>query len=775
MNHPSFRRELSKPRPLLAMALCVIAGILLADHYPQGRVPAYLGFPALLVGSAIALWKRHWIACLPMAFSLAILAHCHHLQNTRHHPWHQWLQQQSTPKWVEVEGIIEQPLRRSLPGFDVGEALFRATRFHTPDPSFPAAQPARFALRLESGAALKAGHYRLTGWMQLAPPTDNPGQFDKRDYDLRLGLIGHIKVAHLLASTPYRWDLKSRLIETSERCRTWIKDTLSQHLPADAPERTVLLAMTLGTSDTATPEMQIPFRLSGTLHIFAVSGLHVAIIGMILWFVLRCLGVSRGMQPPLLIPLLFGYTFITGLPPSAVRSAIMASVLLLGMTSNRKSDLLNTLGASALILFLIDTDQLFTPGFQLSFGVLGSIAVFNECFSRPLRPFTEPDPFIPKNLLTLPQQIFWKMRQSFAGTLTVSASAWIGSIPLVLYHFHTLTPIGLIANLFLVPWSVIVLSLTITRLLFAGSLFSFLQPSLAWISHQSATATLWMANFFASIPGGHVYVPSIDLLPRTPAQLTVLRLPAGDAANHLRIGNIHWLLDAGSIRQFPFTLQPFLHYQGINRIDHLLISHADGAHYSAASSLITHYGLRQITAPFKRPSIFDFPPDHWHQIHATKDLVITPDSPLIPHIEILFPPPNWRSSRADDHTIVARIHIGPHRILWCNDAGFTAEKHLLATLPGHALQSELIIRNQHADDYSMLPEFIQVVQPRVIISSHAQFPIEQQIRPSLRETCHRLGVQLFDQSQTGAVIIDLWPERMRLTPFRGNQTPVTLP
>ncbi|TLD70761.1 DUF4131 domain-containing protein [Phragmitibacter flavus] len=773
MNQNSLWRELSKPRPLLAMALAAIVGILIADHLPNGRMPLPAIVGSLLTFGAIVLWKRTWISALPFVLVLATLAHGHRLQSTRHHPWHQWLHQQPAPTWVEIEGVIEQPLRRSLPGFEPGEALFRATSIHAPGHTIPNARPAYFSLRLESGVTLKVGHYRCTGWMQLPLPPDNPGQFNKPDYDLRLGLIGQFQVAHVLTAAPFTWDFKSKLIETSERCRTWIIDSLSQHVPPDAPELVVLLAMTLGTSDTATPEMQIPFRLSGTLHIFAVSGLHVAIIGMIFWFFLRCLGISRGMQPPLLIPLLFGYTFITGLPPSAVRSAIMATVLLLGMTANRRSDLLNTLGASALILFLLNTDQLFGAGFQLSFGVLASIAILNEFFSRPLRPWTEPDPFIPKNLLSLPQQAIWKIRQSIAGTLSVSASAWIGSVPLILYHFNTLTPIGLIANLFLVPWSVVVLSLTISRLILAGPIFSLIQPTLAWISQQSATAILWMANFFAFVPGGHIYVPSLDLLPRPPAQLTVLRIPGGDAANHLRVGNTNWLLDTGSIRQFPFILQPFLHHQGINRIDHLLISHADSAHQGGTPSLQTYYGLREISAPFKRPNTNTI--GNWQQITAPKPLLITTDPTLPAHIEILFPPNNWRSSRADDNALIARLHIGKHRILWCNDAGFNAEKHLLATLPPEALKSDLIIRNQHTDDHSMLPEFLHAVQPRAIISSHSQFPIEQQIRPALREACNRLDITLLDQSQTGAITLDIWPEKMQLTPFRGDQPPLTFP
>lgn len=777
MNLPVLR-EWSQPRPLLGLAVVTMTGILIADHFPPYWHWHY--WPVLLPGLVVTLFGllriRHWSSLLPLFLMLAIVNHGRRLDVTRDHPWRIWLEHQDGPTWVEAEGFVEQPFRRNLPGFEPGEAFFRAIEVIDlgGDGAIPATHSAHFLLRLPTNDNLTPGRYRFTGWVKLPPPADNPGQFNKRQYDLRLGIIGQIQVAHFLKEQPASGNLASQLIQTSENCREWISATLTRHLPENSPAGVVLTAMTLGASDTATPEIQLPFRLSGTLHIFAVSGLHVAIIGMIFWFILRCIGISRGSQPIVLIPILCVYTFITGLPPSAVRSTFMACILLLGMIGNRRADLLNSLGAAALVLLILDTNQLFQAGFQLSFGVLAAIALLANLLRAHFKTWEEPDPFLPKNLLGLGQRFLWSVRKFCVATLCVSIAAWIGSLPLMLYHFHTITPIGLLANLILVPWSTIVLSLAVTRLAIASLAPPSLQTGFAWLSQHAANFTLWTAQLFADVPYGHIYLPSPSIFPRPEIQLTVLRSAGADGVNHLRVGNEHWLLDCGSLRQFPFVLQPYLHHQGINQIDHLLLSHADTDHQGAAPMLQSHYRLQQVHAPFPPNGQKASSWTSWNIVHSPDLLSIPSTSPEKARLEILFPPQGWQANRADDRSIIARIIINHHRILWCNDAGFLAEKHLLETLAPEDLHCDVLIRNQHNSDHSMLPEFLLAASPVVLISSHADFPDGQQIPDSLRQQCLRLGILLYDQSQCGAVTLHFWPDKLQVSPFRGKMPVFTL-
>jgi beta-lactamase superfamily II metal-dependent hydrolase len=121
-----------------------------------------------------------------------------------------------------------------------------------------------------------------------------------------------------------------------------------------------------------------------------------------------------------------------------------------------------------------------------------------------------------------------------------------------------------------------------------------------------------------------------------------------------------------------------------------------------------------------------------------------------------------------------RIDQGAFRILWCNDAGFITEKTLLERYSPEELRSDVIIRNQNAGDFSMLAEFLNAVQPRCIISSNSTLPVEEKMPASLRKACSMRNIRLFDQAQTGAVIMDFWPQRLDIKPFRSGVATLTL-
>jgi len=753
---------------MLTLACCISAGIALADFQSNHSANIQLSLALLCVTGLIwgAKARRWRFAIFAAAIVLAFTCHSHRLKHTRDHPWRQWLTQQQRPVWAEVEGEIVQALNRSLPGFESDEALLKIHRIIAAQRETPLTYPAYFELRSESPETLKPGRYVMTGWLSVASPPDNPGQFDRRDYQQRLGLIGDFRLSHLLESHPKPWDLRAWLIQRSESCREWITAVLSRHLPQESPEFVILLAMALGATDTATPEMQIPFRLSGTLHIFAVSGLHVAIIGVIFWALLKSMGVSRGSKFLLIIPLVFAYAFLTGMRPSALRAAFMTSVFLMGACVNRRSDLLNSLGTAAVILLIIDTQQLFMPGFQLSFGVLAAIGLFNALFMQPLRGWVEPDPYMPRTLLNGLQRTTWQARRYAAGLFTMSASSWVGSLGLMFHHFHSVTPGGLLANLVLVPLAFSVLSSVVLQLLFSwlGPLQQLLSSGSYWL----AKLTLVSAHGFSMLPWGNFYLPNFHESHAAPAQLTVLRLPGADAAHHLRAGGEHWLLDCGSERQFPYALQTYLTHQGINKIDRAVLSHADVAHQGAAAWLYRYHDLQHVFAPHAPPKTLHqtAPGLNWEILAAEDHFTMQEDDAFKITGKVLFPPKDWRSRKADDRSLILQLHIGPHKILWCSDSGFMAEKYLLQNYHESELRSDIIIRNHHADDFSMLPDFLKVIQPRAIISSNPNFPATEQISPMLKQSCKDYDIQLWDQMETGAVSISCWSDRMELRSYK---------
>lgn len=756
-------RDHFQTRPLATLSLAAVASIIASEHLGTGGM--FLHAPAIV--AAIMAWRyRHLWWLLLLTFLVFMELHQVTVQMTGKHPLRDYLQTRTTRLEVVARGTVEQAMRRDLPGSEPGETLFHATEIIAASAGKKWDGSTMLRLMLERGTTLPPGEYQVEGWLQLSAAADNPGQFKEREYDQRLGLVAEMRAQKVECLQENRHHVIGMLLRASDRCRHWVTETLSIDLQDAPAERAVILAMAMGTQEAGAREMKLPFLNSGTLHVFSVSGLHVGIVGLIFWMLLKPLGAPRNVMLMLLIPTMFGYAFITGWQPAAVRAAIMASVFLCGAIWHRRADMLNSLGASAMVILAWDTQQLFAPGFQLSFGVLAAIGLMNKKISLPFHSLSEPDSYLPKSLLTGWQTFWWNRRRDIAGLLSVSAAAWIGSLPLLLWHFQQATPVALVANLVLVPLSFCVLFTAIMTLLSGGLQLSMVQMLFSNANLGLTKLTVFSAQCFAAIPGGNFQVPPDLFMHQPPAELTVLRLPAGGAAQHLRVGKEHWMLDAGATDQFASILQPFLRYQGVDHLSGMILSHGDFEHAGAAAKMQRSYAI---------PAIY-------HSTLEPRPVTALPEQPLVQggtlawgntadanfRARVLYPPLSSSARRADDRALVLRLDLGDFKVLWCNDAGFLAEKTILETWPEEELRSDVVIRNQHAGDFSLLPEFLDAVKPRLIISSHQNFPVSEKLPARIKSDCAKRGILLINQSETGAVTLRFWPRKLEVTGFRGT-------
>ena len=198
--------------------------------------------------------------------------------------------------------------------------------------------------------------------------------------------------------------------------------------------------------DTATADA---YKDAGVMHILAISGLHFAVLFYILSFLLRPLerfnSKGRLIQFIIVLGLLWGFAFLTGLSASVVRSVVMFTFICTGQYLNRNGSIYNSLAVSALILLLCKPGFLFDAGFQLSYlAVIAIVAL---------------EPFYKK----LHSQ--YRAANYVTDTVSVSLAAQIGVLPLSLYYFNRFPLLFLLANLIVIPLSNIVLCLGIFVLL----------------------------------------------------------------------------------------------------------------------------------------------------------------------------------------------------------------------------------------------------------------------------------------------------------------------
>jgi len=256
----------------------------------------------------------------------------------------------------------------------------------------------------------------------------------------------------------------------------------------DSPRvQNFLSGIVLGVRHQTPEDIEEPFQQTGTLHLFAVAGLHVGIVAALLWMLAMVARLSRRWATALIIPTLFFYAAVTGLHVSSVRAAVMTSILLGGFFFERKAFLLNSLAAAAFFLLCWNTNELSSAGFQLSFAVVGAIILFADPLFGILRRWAAPDPFLPRSLLRGPRRVMHLGFEWLLRAASVSLAAWIGSLPFILWYFHIVTPISLFANLVVVPIAFFVLAVALLSLIST--------PLLPWIAIVFNNANWFLAGF----------------------------------------------------------------------------------------------------------------------------------------------------------------------------------------------------------------------------------------------------------------------------------------
>ena len=256
-------------------------------------------------------------------------------------------------------------------------------------------------------------------------------------------------------------------------------------------------------------EMRQLFVFTGTLHIFAISGSHVVVMGAILIVILGMFRVSSVYWGLFLAPLLCMYTFATGMQSSAVRACIMAIIYWGAPLLGRKADSLTALFVSALLIVAAEPTQLLDTGFILSVVCVFGLIVLFPIIHAPGQKILEPDPL----RLQMETKVVTVLRYGGKGLwsmVAMSISAWLVSAPLTAYYFGNFTPIGLLANLIVIPVSAMVI--------LSGCLSLVLGSCIEWfavIFNHANIALIWLMvkpmDLLSKVPHGNIKFETVPL------------------------------------------------------------------------------------------------------------------------------------------------------------------------------------------------------------------------------------------------------------------------
>src|SRR5438445_2343088 len=533
---------LNPPRqPFVGLALMAAMGIITAEILP---FPSATTIPTAVILALCILTVSCWprlLATYAVVGAGFFLLHNFQTKSTEGQQLADELG--NRPRVVTVTGCVISEPKIAPSGFATFLLKLKSIELEGRKQSTHAIWQVRWKGVPEFGDELK-----FFGTAEPIPPSRNPGEFDMRSYLAGRDVRRLLFVRYPEGGTLIRHGGGNPIMRAAQKSRAWMQPSLWRGLE-DAPDvQNFLSGIVLGLRHQTPEDIEEPFQQTGTLHLFAVAGLHVGIVAALLWMVATVARLSRKSAAALIIPLLLFYAAVTGLHVSSVRAAVMSSILLVGFFFDLKGFVLNSLAAAAFFLLCWDTNELFSTGFQLSFAVVGAIILLADPLSTFLQHWSAPDPFLPRTLVRGPRRWIHTSFDWLCRGSSVSLAAWAGSLPLILWYFHLVTPISLFANLVVVPIAFFVLAIALLSLLSA--------PLLPWLTvifnnanWALATLVIGIVNLFAQIPGGHFYVEAPHWPEKLVARITVLDLGAG-AAIHLHTTNADWLFDCGSERDY---------------------------------------------------------------------------------------------------------------------------------------------------------------------------------------------------------------------------------
>ena len=754
---------LSAPRqPFVGLAAMAGLGIILAESFPlSSSTLVATAIIVLLCAVATLRWPRLAATYVIVGVGFFLL---HSFQTSNTEGQLIAAQLGDRPRVVTASGFVISEPKIAPNGFATFLLKLESIELEGRQEPTRAVWQVRWRGTPEFGDEL-----RLFGKAEVIAPPRNPGEFDMRSYLARRDIRRILFVRYPEEGTLIRHGGGNPILRAAQKSRLWMEEALCRGLD-DAPDvQNFLSGIVLGVMHQTAEDIEEPFQQTGTLHLFAVSGLNIAIVAALLWMLAMVARLSRKWATTLIIPSLFFYAAVTGLQVSSVRAALMASILFGGFFFERKVFVLNSLAAAAFFLFCWDTNELFSTGFLLSFVVVGAIISFTEPLYGFLQRWGAPDPFLPRSLLRGPRRLAHLGFEWLCRGTSVSLAAWIGSLPFILWYFHIVTPISLFANLVVVPIAFFILAIALLSLLS--------MPLLTWLAIVFNNANWFLAQvvlgivqLFAQIPGGHFYVAEPHWPEELRAKITVLDLGAGAAA-HLQTGGANWLFDCGSEQSYERVVREYLHWAGVNRLNGLVLTHGDSLHLGGVAELLHDFpGARLIDNPAPDRSSVHRRLQRLFQERRVKpnDLVAGDNFRLSGDViaHVLFPARIFSAKRADDEAYVIRVSIAPSTsVLFMSDSGVETERALLTN--GLNLQSDIIIKGQHRSGNSCSGPFLDVVRPRLIIATSRDFPPNERISDNWAEDLRTRGIKLFRQDETGAVTLrfgrDGWEAQSYLT------------
>lgn len=584
--------------------------------------------------------------------------------------------------------------------------------------------------------SLKLGNQiRLTGKLTKIQAPSNLGQFNSVVYCNSRNIYYQYKQSSCQVINTDYWHYRNGLRK--------MRDTMEQVFLYYLGEQDagIISAMVLGQKTYLEEDRKELYQENGIAHILAISGLHVGMLGMLVYKRLRRLLLPAPFCAGISIWLLISYGMLSGMGSAALRAIIMLIVTIIGDVIGRISDMLTSMGLAGFFMLLMNPIQLLDAGFLLSYGAIVGIGGISPALEK----------IMPGN--------HW-LAQGFRSGLAVQ----LGTTPILLYFYYELTPYSIILNLLVIPFMSVLLPCAIAvgtagyYIELVGRLFripvmlilkvydclcnvsSGLPGSKLVVGRPGIMAMLvyyialalalyWMQNKKWKQMGilFFIVLVTVCFIPEEEPGISMLDVGQGDCI-YMNTGEHHYLIDGGSSsvgKVGQYRIEPFLKAKGVGRLNGVILTHMDADHISGVEELfnrgypIDTLILGDIKDKSQYGDMIDLAEQNGTAVQymAFGDKIMDNSCSML----CLHPVSGYEGEDTNANSIVLDVTMGNSHMLFTGDLSQEQEKEILSNpYIKTRLQNtryDLLKVGHHGSKNSSGEEFLAVVKPDIAVIS----------------------------------------------------------
>lgn len=473
----------------------------------------------------------------------------------------------------------------------------------------------------------------MSGTVSVPDSATNPGTFDQYIYLRNKGYYLCISNGTIESGNHRPYSIEGFLYGIKNRCTKIIDNSF------DSESAGIVKAMLVADKSTLDKNIKKLYSENGIAHIMAISGVHVAIIGMTLYGFLRKLKIGRLISGTFSIAIIILYGIMTGMSSSTERAVIMLILSIAAEYFGRKTDAPTSMGFAMIIMVLGNPYVILDAGFQLSFAAITGVTVVAPQLRKLLRMFKcfikeadEKKKQKHKKIISLRKMII-----KLIDALVVGIASFITTTPVIIYYYYQFPPYSILINLIVIPLVSLVVGgsilVVLTGLFFTGAAVVMTYPvRLILFGYK------YLCIFASGLPGasvlvGHISIgmvfvyylsvvlifvilrmirigkteregPILYLMLATVLFLTVvyevysydkslkvvyMDVGQGDGVLLRTSGHGGILIDGGSSsnkRVGEYVMVPVLKYYGVSEIEYAFVSHGDVDHVSGLEYLL---------------------------------------------------------------------------------------------------------------------------------------------------------------------------------------------